>query len=59
MRPRLAIWRWGRFREEGYWNMRLFDQTIGARAIGKETNVTDMDETGFETLQGFADPSYL
>nr|WP_206079032.1 alginate export family protein [Mesorhizobium camelthorni] len=36
-------------------NVRLFGQMIGAWATGKETNVTGVDETGFELLQGFAD----
>jgi hypothetical protein len=36
-------------------NLRLFGQMIGAWATGKETNVTGVDETGFELLQGFAD----
>jgi hypothetical protein len=36
-------------------NLRLFGQLIGAWATGKESNVTGVDETGFEFLQGFAD----
>jgi Alginate export len=36
-------------------NVRLFGQIIGTWATGKETNVTGVDETGVEILQGFAE----
>jgi hypothetical protein len=36
-------------------NVRLFGQMIGAWAMGKETNVTGVDETGLEILQGFGE----
>jgi hypothetical protein len=36
-------------------NVRLFGQMIGAWATGKETDVTGVDETGLELLQGFGE----
>jgi Alginate export len=36
-------------------NVRLFGQMIGAWETGKETNVTGVDETGLEVLQGFGE----
>ena len=36
-------------------NVRLFGQMIGAWETGKETNVTGVDETGLELLQGFGE----
>jgi hypothetical protein len=36
-------------------NVRLFGQIIGAWATGKETDVTGVDETGLELLQGFGE----
>jgi hypothetical protein len=36
-------------------NIRLFGQIIGAWATGKETNVSGVDETGLEILQGFGE----
>jgi hypothetical protein len=36
-------------------NVRLFGQVIGAWETGKETDVTGVDETGLELLQGFGE----
>lgn len=40
-------------------NVRLFGQMIGAWATGKETDVTGVDETGLELLQGFGELKLL